>query len=158
MLSSESISQCGDPRLARRGSLVFNRIVATGSLVQRRVGKSRAGELGMARFLDAVFARARVDVLCRPVPDRFHRHYRRHLLAAAALSAFPLSAVAATAVAVAARRRSCPARDGSPHALQFGQLDVAADQQQGSWDRERARAGRGGCLSPQLVYQLARLR
>jgi hypothetical protein len=53
MLSGESIGQFGDLRLARRGSLVFTRIVATGSLVQRRVGKSRAGELGMARFLES---------------------------------------------------------------------------------------------------------
>jgi Transposase DDE domain len=53
MLSSEGIGQFGDPRLARRGSMVFNRIVATGSLVQRRVGETRAGELGMARFLES---------------------------------------------------------------------------------------------------------
>jgi hypothetical protein len=53
MLSGESIGEFGDRRLARRGSIVFNRIVATGSLVQRRVGKSRAGELGMARFLES---------------------------------------------------------------------------------------------------------
>jgi DDE family transposase len=51
MLSSESIGDFGDKRLARRGSIVFNRIVSTGSLVQRRVGENRAGELGMARFL-----------------------------------------------------------------------------------------------------------
>jgi len=53
MLSSNSIGEFGDERLARRGSLVFNRIVSTGSLVQRRVGESRAGELGMARFLES---------------------------------------------------------------------------------------------------------
>ncbi len=53
MLSSESIGEFGDKRLSRRGSIVFNRIVATGSLVQRRIGKSRAGELGMARFLES---------------------------------------------------------------------------------------------------------
>lgn len=53
MLSSESVGEFGDPRLARRGAIVFNRIVATGSLVQRRVGKTRAGELGMARFLES---------------------------------------------------------------------------------------------------------
>ena len=52
-MSRESVGDFGDKRLAHRGSLVFNRIVATGSLVQRRVGKSRAGELGMARFLES---------------------------------------------------------------------------------------------------------
>lgn len=50
---SEGIGEFGDKRLARRGSIVFNQIVATGSLVQRRVGRSRAGELGMARFLES---------------------------------------------------------------------------------------------------------
>jgi hypothetical protein len=53
MLLGESVGDFGDKRLARRGSIVFNRIVATGSLVQRRVGKTRAGELGMARFLES---------------------------------------------------------------------------------------------------------
>ena len=67
MLSSESIGEFGDRRLARRGSIVFNRIVATGSLVQRRVGKSRAGELGMARFLEspAVTKEAQFPGICR---------------------------------------------------------------------------------------------
>lgn len=53
MLSSEGVGDFGDKRLARRGSIVFNQIVATGSLVQRRIGKTRAGELGMARFLES---------------------------------------------------------------------------------------------------------
>lgn len=53
MFWNESVGDFGDKRLARRGSMVFNRIVATSSLVQRRVGKSRAGELGMARFLES---------------------------------------------------------------------------------------------------------
>src|SRR5215475_6677513 len=53
MSSSHSVGEFGDKRLARRGSIVFNRIVSTGSLVQRRVGESRAGELGMARFLES---------------------------------------------------------------------------------------------------------
>src|SRR5262245_15627603 len=52
-MSIESVGDFGDKRLARRGSKVFDRIVATGSLVQRRVGKTRAGELGMARFLES---------------------------------------------------------------------------------------------------------
>jgi hypothetical protein len=43
-MSIESVGDFGDKRLARRGSKVFDRIVATGSLVQRRVGKTRAGE------------------------------------------------------------------------------------------------------------------
>src|SRR5260370_1063065 len=53
MLWVDSVGDFGDKRLARRGSIVFNRIIASGSLVQRRVGKSRAGELGMARFLES---------------------------------------------------------------------------------------------------------
>lgn len=53
MLRGEKVGEFGDKRLADRGSIVFNRIVATGSLVQRRVGKSRAGEIGMARFLES---------------------------------------------------------------------------------------------------------
>jgi DDE family transposase len=53
MLLSEGVGEFGDKRLAARGSIVFNQIVATGSLVQRRVGKSRAGEIGMARFLES---------------------------------------------------------------------------------------------------------
>lgn len=53
MLSIERVGDFGDKRLARRGSIVFNRIVATGCLVQRRVGQTRAGELGMARFLES---------------------------------------------------------------------------------------------------------
>ena len=53
MLSSAGVGMFGDKRLARRGAIVFNRIVSTGSLVQRRVGKTRSGELGMARFLES---------------------------------------------------------------------------------------------------------
>jgi hypothetical protein len=53
MLSNESIGEFGDKRLARRGAIVFNQIVSSSSLVQRRVGKTRAGELGMARFLES---------------------------------------------------------------------------------------------------------
>jgi len=53
MLSSEGVGEFGDKRLAERGAIVFNRIVATGSLVQRRIGKDRAGEIGMARFLES---------------------------------------------------------------------------------------------------------
>jgi hypothetical protein len=53
MLASESVGGFGDERLARRGAKVFNRIVKTGSLVQRRIGKTRAGELGVARFLES---------------------------------------------------------------------------------------------------------
>lgn len=52
-MSSEGIGEFGDKRVARRGALVFNRVVSTGSLVQRRVGKTRAGEMGMARFLES---------------------------------------------------------------------------------------------------------
>jgi hypothetical protein len=53
MLSSEGVGEFGDKRLARRGAKVVSQIMLTSSLVQRRVGETRAGELGMARFLES---------------------------------------------------------------------------------------------------------
>jgi hypothetical protein len=47
----ESIGDFGDVRRSRRGAKVFGRIVRTGSLVQRKVGGDRAGEIAMDRFL-----------------------------------------------------------------------------------------------------------
>lgn len=41
-----------DPRLEERGSWLIERIAATGSLVQRRFGGDRAGEIASHRFLD----------------------------------------------------------------------------------------------------------
>ncbi len=42
----------GDKRLVARGSWLVDRIVATGSVVLRRIGGDRAGELATHRFLD----------------------------------------------------------------------------------------------------------
>jgi hypothetical protein len=55
----------GDVRLADRGEWMMDRIVATGSLVLRRVGGDRAGEVASHRFLDnaRVRAEAIVDAL-----------------------------------------------------------------------------------------------
>ena len=41
----------GDIRTARRGAWLFERIVATGSLVLRRLGETRAGEMALQRHL-----------------------------------------------------------------------------------------------------------
>ena len=55
----------GDVRLSDRGDWLVDRIVATGSLVLRRVGGDRAGEIAGHRFLDneKVRAAAIVDAL-----------------------------------------------------------------------------------------------
>lgn len=55
----------GDVRLSDRGDWLVDRIVATGSLVLRRVGGDRAGEIASHRFLDneKVRAGAIVDAL-----------------------------------------------------------------------------------------------
>lgn len=50
---AESIGAFGDVRRAERGAWMFERIVATGSLVLRTIGGDRAGEIGAHRFLDA---------------------------------------------------------------------------------------------------------
>jgi hypothetical protein len=42
----------GDPRREGRGARILERVVACGSLTIRTVGESRAGEIGMHRFLD----------------------------------------------------------------------------------------------------------
>jgi len=57
----------GDVRLSDRGDWLVERIVATGSLVLRRVGGDRAGEISSHRFLDneRVSAEAIVDGLAR---------------------------------------------------------------------------------------------
>jgi len=58
----------GDVRLSERGDWLLDRIVSTGSLVLRRVGGDRAGEVASHRFLDngRVFPSAIVETLaCR---------------------------------------------------------------------------------------------
>ena len=47
----ESVGYFGDQRRQRRGAKLFEQIVARSSLVQRRVGGDRAGEIAMDRFL-----------------------------------------------------------------------------------------------------------
>lgn len=53
MAGFESIGKFGDPRLAERGAWLYERIVATGSLVIREIGAGRAGELAAHRFLSS---------------------------------------------------------------------------------------------------------
>ncbi len=53
MIGSEGIGVFGDVRRAGRGAWLFDRIVATGSLVLRTVGGNRAGEIAAHRFLDS---------------------------------------------------------------------------------------------------------
>jgi hypothetical protein len=48
-----SVGSFGDPRRAERGALIFERIVATGSLTIRKIGENRAGEMAAHRFLTA---------------------------------------------------------------------------------------------------------
>jgi hypothetical protein len=45
----------GDIRTAARGAQLFDQIVATGSLVLRRLGKTRAGEMAAHRFLSSPY-------------------------------------------------------------------------------------------------------
>jgi len=52
-MHGEAIGGFGDVRRAERGAWLFERIVATGSLVLRRVGGTRAGEIAAHRFLDS---------------------------------------------------------------------------------------------------------
>jgi len=50
---AEGIGTFGDARRAARGAWLYDRIVATGSLVLRQVGGDRAGEIAAHRFLSA---------------------------------------------------------------------------------------------------------
>ena len=52
-MQSEPIGSFGDVRRAERGAWLFERIVATGSLVLRQVGGTRAGEIAAHRLLDS---------------------------------------------------------------------------------------------------------
>jgi hypothetical protein len=51
MMHREGIGEFGDVRRAERGAWLFERIVCTGSLVVRKVGGDRAGEMAAHRFL-----------------------------------------------------------------------------------------------------------
>jgi Transposase DDE domain len=53
MTHLERIGEFGDVRRAERGAWLFDRIVATGSLVLRKVGGDRAGEMAAHRFVDS---------------------------------------------------------------------------------------------------------
>jgi hypothetical protein len=53
VIQAEGIGIFGDARRAERGAWLFDRIVATGSLVLRTVGGNRAGEIAAHRFLDS---------------------------------------------------------------------------------------------------------
>jgi hypothetical protein len=53
MTGGGSIGAFGDARRAARGAWLFDRIVATGSLVLRKIGGDRAGEIAAHRFLDS---------------------------------------------------------------------------------------------------------
>lgn len=72
MMQSEGIGGFGDVRRAERGAWLFDRIVATGSLVLRRVGGDRAGEIAAHRFLDApqVTADGIIETLARRTGER----------------------------------------------------------------------------------------
>jgi len=45
----------GDVRVAERAQWLLERIVATGSLVLRRLGETRAGEIAVHRFLSSPY-------------------------------------------------------------------------------------------------------
>ncbi len=51
MMHLERIGEFGDVRRAERGAWLFDRIVSSGSLVFRKVGGDRAGEMAAHRFL-----------------------------------------------------------------------------------------------------------
>jgi hypothetical protein len=45
----------GDPRVAKRAEWLIERVAATGSLIVRRVGETRAGEVAVHRFLSSPY-------------------------------------------------------------------------------------------------------
>jgi hypothetical protein len=73
-MHGEPIGSFGDVRRAERGAWLFERIVATGSLVLRRVGGTRAGEIAAHRFLDSpqVTAEEIIETLARRTGERCH--------------------------------------------------------------------------------------
>lgn len=66
MSEALSIGAFGDPRRAERGMRLFERVIATGTLVQRRIGGDRAGELAVHRFLGSPAVRTEeiVSTVC----------------------------------------------------------------------------------------------
>jgi Transposase DDE domain len=72
MIGSEGIGVFGDVRRGERGAWLFDRIVATGSLVLRTVGGNRAGEIAAHRFLDSprVSAAEIIETLGRRTGER----------------------------------------------------------------------------------------
>ena len=48
-----TLGEFGDKRRAATGSTLFERVMETGSLVVRRLGGTRAGEMAIHRFLSA---------------------------------------------------------------------------------------------------------
>ena len=65
MMHLEGIGEFGDIRRAERGAWLFDRIVSSGSLVFRKVGGDRAGEMAAHRFLasPAVTAREIIETI-----------------------------------------------------------------------------------------------
>jgi hypothetical protein len=74
MTHLERIGEFGDVRRAERGAWLFDRIVATGSLVLRQVGGDRAGEIAAHRFLDSPQVSA--DEIIRTLGMRTGEHCR----------------------------------------------------------------------------------
>lgn len=74
MMPGEGIGAFGDVRRAERGAWLFEQIVATGSLVLRKVGGDRAGEIAAHRFLDSprVTAAEIIETLSRRTGERCH--------------------------------------------------------------------------------------
>lgn len=72
MICAEGIGVFGDVRRAERGAWLFERIVATGSLVSRTVDGNRAGEIAAHRFLDSprVSAAEMIGTLGRRTGER----------------------------------------------------------------------------------------
>ena len=52
LVPTEEGGHLGDPRREERGAVILERAVACGSLTIRTIGETRAGEIGVHRFLD----------------------------------------------------------------------------------------------------------
>jgi hypothetical protein len=72
MSGAVSIGQFGHAKRAERGAWMFERILATGSLVLTQVGGDRAGEVACGRFLGspAVTTKEIVETLCQQTAQR----------------------------------------------------------------------------------------
>src|SRR5439155_25863176 len=72
MMHLEGIGEFGDIRRAERGAWLFDRIVSSGSLVFRKVGGDRAGEMAAHRFLasPAVTAREIIETIGMRTAER----------------------------------------------------------------------------------------